>query len=100
MRSRYRPSESRGTRESRVSTKRSSPPARRAMARLPRGRWKITLPTASRGCALCSPPSGGVAPGEAEVHMQSRVKADATSVFPRFLDLAYPVVERGEGVWL
>ena len=32
--------------------------------------------------------------------MQSRVTADATSVFPRFLDLAYPVIERGEGVWL
>jgi adenosylmethionine-8-amino-7-oxononanoate aminotransferase len=28
------------------------------------------------------------------------VTADATSVFPRFLDLAYPEVERGEGVWL
>jgi adenosylmethionine-8-amino-7-oxononanoate aminotransferase len=32
--------------------------------------------------------------------MQGTVLADATSVFPRFLDLAYPVVERGEGVWL
>jgi adenosylmethionine-8-amino-7-oxononanoate aminotransferase len=32
--------------------------------------------------------------------MQSRVLAGATSVFPRFLDLAYPVIERGEGVWL
>jgi adenosylmethionine-8-amino-7-oxononanoate aminotransferase len=28
------------------------------------------------------------------------VTADATSVFPRFLDLAYPNVERAEGVWL
>ncbi len=28
------------------------------------------------------------------------VTADATHVFPRFLDLAYPEVERGEGVWL
>ena len=28
------------------------------------------------------------------------VTADATHVFPRFLDLAYPNVERGEGVWL
>jgi adenosylmethionine-8-amino-7-oxononanoate aminotransferase len=26
--------------------------------------------------------------------------AERTSVFPRFLDLAYPEVERGEGVWL
>src|SRR4051812_27998723 len=28
------------------------------------------------------------------------VSADGTAVFPRFLDLDYPVVERGEGVWL
>jgi len=28
------------------------------------------------------------------------IGADATSVFPRFLDLGYPSVERGEGVWL
>ena len=26
--------------------------------------------------------------------------ADQTSTFPRFLDLAYPSIERGEGVWL
>src|SRR3954469_24893030 len=28
------------------------------------------------------------------------VSADGTAVFPRFLDLDYPVVERGEGGWL
>ncbi|HSS62219.1 MAG TPA: aminotransferase class III-fold pyridoxal phosphate-dependent enzyme [Candidatus Limnocylindrales bacterium] len=28
------------------------------------------------------------------------VRADQTSVFPRFLDLAYPNIERGQGVWL
>ena len=28
------------------------------------------------------------------------VNADATAVFPRVLDQAYPIVERGEGVWL
>jgi adenosylmethionine-8-amino-7-oxononanoate aminotransferase len=28
------------------------------------------------------------------------VTADATSVFPRFFDLAYPNIERAEGVWL
>jgi adenosylmethionine-8-amino-7-oxononanoate aminotransferase len=28
------------------------------------------------------------------------IQADATSVFPRFLDLAYPNIERGQGVWL
>jgi adenosylmethionine-8-amino-7-oxononanoate aminotransferase len=28
------------------------------------------------------------------------VRADQTSVFPRFLDLAYPSIERGRGVWL
>src|SRR5262249_16981802 len=28
------------------------------------------------------------------------VRADETSVFPRFLDLEYPNIERGEGVWL
>ncbi|GBC87170.1 Adenosylmethionine-8-amino-7-oxononanoate aminotransferase [bacterium HR12] len=32
--------------------------------------------------------------------MPGTVTADATHVFPRFLDLAYPNVERGEGVWL
>ncbi len=32
--------------------------------------------------------------------MRGSVTADATHVFPRFLDLAYPNVERGEGVWL
>jgi adenosylmethionine-8-amino-7-oxononanoate aminotransferase len=32
--------------------------------------------------------------------LQAKIRADATSVFPRFLDLEYPVVERGEGVWL
>jgi len=29
-----------------------------------------------------------------------RILADGTSVLPRFLDLAYPEVERGAGVWL
>ncbi|HEV2141254.1 MAG TPA: aminotransferase class III-fold pyridoxal phosphate-dependent enzyme [Candidatus Dormibacteraeota bacterium] len=28
------------------------------------------------------------------------VRADQTNVFPRFLDLAYPNIERGHGVWL
>jgi adenosylmethionine-8-amino-7-oxononanoate aminotransferase len=28
------------------------------------------------------------------------VRSDETSVFPRFFDLAYPNVERGDGVWL
>jgi hypothetical protein len=28
------------------------------------------------------------------------ITSDRTSVFPRFLDLSYPNVERGEGVWL
>jgi adenosylmethionine-8-amino-7-oxononanoate aminotransferase len=28
------------------------------------------------------------------------VRSDETSLFPRFLDLEYPNVERGEGVWL
>jgi adenosylmethionine-8-amino-7-oxononanoate aminotransferase len=32
--------------------------------------------------------------------MSGTVEADGTSVFPRALDLAYPNVERGEGVWL
>lgn len=32
--------------------------------------------------------------------MDGTVAADATSVLPRFLDLSYPVVERGDGVWL
>ncbi len=32
--------------------------------------------------------------------MTAAVRAEQTSVFPRFLDLAYPNIERGEGVWL
>ena len=28
------------------------------------------------------------------------IRAEDTAVFPRFLDLAYPNIERGEGVWL
>jgi adenosylmethionine-8-amino-7-oxononanoate aminotransferase len=32
--------------------------------------------------------------------MKATVQADATNVFPRFLDLAYPNIERGKGVWL
>jgi adenosylmethionine-8-amino-7-oxononanoate aminotransferase len=31
---------------------------------------------------------------------EDRVPADHTSTFPRFLDHAYPNIERGEGVWL
>ncbi len=31
---------------------------------------------------------------------QATIQADQTSVFPRFLDLAYPNVVRGHGVWL
>jgi adenosylmethionine-8-amino-7-oxononanoate aminotransferase len=30
----------------------------------------------------------------------STIRADETSVFPRFLDLAYPNIQRGHGVWL
>jgi adenosylmethionine-8-amino-7-oxononanoate aminotransferase len=32
--------------------------------------------------------------------VQGTIRAEESSVFPRFLDLAYPNVERGEGVWL
>jgi adenosylmethionine-8-amino-7-oxononanoate aminotransferase len=32
--------------------------------------------------------------------MKATVHADETNVFPRFLDLAYPNIERGKGVWL
>lgn len=32
--------------------------------------------------------------------MLGTVRADETNVFPRFLDLAYPNIERGKGVWL
>jgi len=30
----------------------------------------------------------------------AEIRSEDTSVFPRFLDLAYPSIERGEGVWL
>src|SRR5437773_3378589 len=32
--------------------------------------------------------------------ISARVAADQTSTFPRFLDLGYPNIERGDGVWL
>jgi adenosylmethionine-8-amino-7-oxononanoate aminotransferase len=32
--------------------------------------------------------------------MEGTIRADETKVFPRFLDLDYPNVERGDGVWL
>ncbi|HVS47503.1 MAG TPA: aminotransferase class III-fold pyridoxal phosphate-dependent enzyme [Candidatus Dormibacteraeota bacterium] len=32
--------------------------------------------------------------------MQGTVRAEETNVFPRFLDLSYPNIERGKGVWL
>jgi adenosylmethionine-8-amino-7-oxononanoate aminotransferase len=32
--------------------------------------------------------------------MQGTVRADETHVFPRFLDLPYPVIEGGDGLWL
>jgi adenosylmethionine-8-amino-7-oxononanoate aminotransferase len=32
--------------------------------------------------------------------MQGTIRSDDTSVFPRFLDLAVPEVDRGEGIWL
>ncbi|HEY1331794.1 MAG TPA: aminotransferase class III-fold pyridoxal phosphate-dependent enzyme, partial [Actinomycetota bacterium] len=30
----------------------------------------------------------------------STVRSDATNVFPRFIDAPYPLIDRGEGVWL
>jgi adenosylmethionine-8-amino-7-oxononanoate aminotransferase len=32
--------------------------------------------------------------------VQATIRSDSTSVFPRLLDLEYPNIERGEGVWL
>jgi len=32
--------------------------------------------------------------------MQAAIRADETNVFPRFLDLSYPNIDRGKGVWL
>ena len=37
---------------------------------------------------------------DSKAHFQPTVLAEHTSVFPRYLDLAYPNIERGEGVWL
>jgi len=34
------------------------------------------------------------------VEMQGTIRSEETALFPRFLDLAYPNIERGEGVWL
>ena len=35
-----------------------------------------------------------------EAEVQGTIGSDQTSVFPRSLDLAYPNIERGDGVWL
>jgi adenosylmethionine-8-amino-7-oxononanoate aminotransferase len=35
-----------------------------------------------------------------EVEMQGTIRSEETSLFPRLLDLGYPNIERGEGVWL
>ena len=32
--------------------------------------------------------------------MTTPISAEQTHVFPRMLDLSYPVVESGQGVWL
>src|SRR5436189_3069478 len=32
--------------------------------------------------------------------MAATVRADGTNVLPRFLDLEYPIIEHGDGVWL
>jgi adenosylmethionine-8-amino-7-oxononanoate aminotransferase len=32
--------------------------------------------------------------------VQGTIRAEETAVFPRFLDLAYPNIEKGKGVWL
>jgi adenosylmethionine-8-amino-7-oxononanoate aminotransferase len=32
--------------------------------------------------------------------VQATIRSDSTSVFPRLLDLEYPNIDRGEGVWL
>src|SRR5207253_10007746 len=48
-------------------------------------------------------PAGGDPPASRQagrVSAPAEVTSDRTSVFPRFLDLAYPNVERGEGVRL
>lgn len=34
------------------------------------------------------------------VEVQGTIRSEETKLFPRFLDLAYPNIERGEGVWL
>ena len=36
----------------------------------------------------------------AEARVQGTIRSDETKVLPRFLDPAYPNVERGDGVWL
>lgn len=34
------------------------------------------------------------------VEMQGTIRSEGTHLFPRFLDLGYPNIERGDGVWL
>ncbi|MEX2203609.1 MAG: aminotransferase class III-fold pyridoxal phosphate-dependent enzyme, partial [Actinomycetota bacterium] len=34
------------------------------------------------------------------VEMQGTIRSEETHLFPRLLDLGYPNIERGEGVWL
>src|SRR5207249_11570856 len=76
-----------------------------------RGRWSghpargnqaagRKLPSKRRALAQrISPERGSRDPADGE-EVTATVGAERTSVFPRFLDLAYPNIERGEGVWL
>src|SRR5467141_1824119 len=88
-----------GTRGSRASTRRSCQPSNAASPKPPSRSCSSTWPTASKAYGPCSPPSGGAAYGSSAV-MQAAIRADETNVFPRFLDLAYPNIDRGKGVWL
>src|ERR1700716_2762994 len=90
----------RGIRGSLASTRNCWKPSRVATATRRRPSCRNTWASASRACKQCSPPSGGEASGNREGHVQGTVQADDTNVFPRFLDLAYPNIERGKGVWL
>src|SRR6202048_1025566 len=90
----------RGTGGSLASTRNCWKPSRAVTARRQRRSGRNTWASASRACRQCAPPSGGEASGSREGWVQGTVHADETNVFPRFLDLAYPNIERGKGVWL
>ena len=76
-----------------------SPRSRPATPTRPRRPPSCTCSTATGASARCWRRSAA-AGGRRQHEPHAEIRADETNVFPRLLDLAYPNVERGEGVRL